>query len=38
MKKQKDRILSRLLKEARPIWKWLLLACFLCLLISRLLL
>lgn len=33
MKKQKDRIISRLLKEARPIWKWLLLACFLCLLI-----
>ena len=33
MKKQKkapDHIISRLLREARPIWKWMALACVLC--------
>lgn len=29
--KKKDRIVLRLVKEARPIWKWLLLACVLCI-------
>ena len=29
-KKEKDRIISRLLRQARPIWKWLALACVLC--------
>ena len=29
-KKKKDRIIPRLLREARPIWKWLALACVLC--------
>ena len=31
MKRKKERVISRLLLEAKPIWKWLLLACFLCL-------
>ena len=31
MKQKKERVISRLLREAKPIWKWLLLACFLCL-------
>ena len=31
MKQKKTRVISRLLLEAKPIWKWLLLACFLCL-------
>ncbi len=31
--KQKDRTIRRLLLEAKPIWKWLLLACLLCALI-----
>lgn len=31
MKQKKERVISRLLLEAKPIWKWLLLACFLCL-------
>ena len=31
MKRKKERVISRLLLEARPIWKWLLLACLLCL-------
>ena len=29
-KKKKDRIIPRLLRQARPIWKWLALACVLC--------
>ena len=29
-KKKKERIIPRLLREARPIWKWLALACVLC--------
>ena len=33
MKKKKERVISRLLLEARPIWKWLLLACLLCLVV-----
>lgn len=33
MKKEKNRIIPRLLAEAKPIWKWLFLACFLCLLL-----
>lgn len=33
MKKKKERIILRLILEARPIWKWLLLACVLCLLV-----
>ena len=28
--KKKDRIIPRLLREARPIWKWMALACVLC--------
>ena len=31
MKQKNERVISRLLREAKPIWKWLLLACFLCL-------
>ena len=31
--KKKDRIIRRLLTEARPIWKWLCLACLLCAMI-----
>lgn len=31
MKRKKERVISRLLLEAKPIWKWLLLACLLCL-------
>ncbi len=31
MKQKKERVISRLLLEAKPIWKWLVLACFLCL-------
>ena len=33
MKKKKERVIFRLLLEARPIWKWLLLACLLCLVV-----
>lgn len=33
MKRKKERVISRLLLEARPIWKWLLLACLLCLVV-----
>ena len=33
MKKKKERVISRLLLEAKPIWKWLLLACLLCLVV-----
>ena len=33
MKEKKQHFILRLLKEARSIWKWLLLACFLCTLI-----
>lgn len=29
--KKNDRTIRRLVVEARPIWKWLLLACFLCI-------
>ncbi len=29
-RKKKDRIIPRLLREARPIWKWMALACVLC--------
>lgn len=28
---KKEKIIRRLILEARPIWKWLILACFLCL-------
>lgn len=31
--KKKERIIRRLIVEARPIWKWLLLACLLCAMI-----
>ena len=33
MKRKKERVISRLLLEAKPIWKWLLLACLLCLVV-----
>lgn len=29
-KKTKDKIIRRLLREARPIWKWLIVAALLC--------
>lgn len=32
-KKEKERIILRLVVEARPIWKWLVLACVLCMLV-----
>ena len=31
MKKDRDHILRRLVLETRPIWKWLALACLLCI-------
>ena len=31
MKQKQDKILRRLVLETRPIWKWLALACLLCI-------
>lgn len=33
MKKEKDHMIRRLMLQARPIWKWLALACVLCMII-----